>query len=383
MPDDVSPRRANASQPAREMPDVVSPRRDNATQPARELPDAVVRRYANSTPTAADAADALRQHSGVNAMIPLNVLRYYQNSVHSSFSDGKGLDGTIQQLRDGLVTPESIRRMRVLVCTATGVVYAMTNRRLTCYDMVYGASDPKRLMPVRIQQAADLNPQGDGRTVRVYPGIRTPGGGVITTHTLLAAANAPFVPPSETLPLGLEPRPPQPAGVGSTPLRGVRTATSESVVQRFKSAVVTPSDQLDECRKQSGAKGFVPLHLLRYYQNTVNGSFSSGLSLARTIADLKSGKITPEDISRMRVLVCATTGVCYAMTNRRLTCYDMAYGATNPTRLMPVLLQTAGDLMPMGDGLTVAITPALVVSSHQVKWQHTLQAPEAAAAMMK
>ena len=44
----------------------------------------------------------------------------------------------------------------------------MSNRRLTCFDIVYGSKQPGRLIPVLVQTVDDsLLPQGDGYSVRI------------------------------------------------------------------------------------------------------------------------------------------------------------------------------------------------------------------------
>jgi hypothetical protein len=213
-------------------------------------------------------------------------------------------------------------------------------------------------VPLRVSMPRVTSALGDSSELR-FNAVRSPVGDV---HPQFPPAEFVTVVVPNVVPRGVAPR-----------------VNADDIVRRFVNPLLVPADERDIGRKESGVNGFVPLHLLRYYQDTVSATFSNTQSLARTVGQLRAGTATPESIPRMRVLVCTDTGVMYAMTNRRLTCYDMVYGVSNPTRLMPVRIQRGSQMNPRGTGMSVGIFPGLILDGNLCT-RHYLQAHVTAAA---
>ena len=78
--------------------------------------------------------------------VPLCWLYFYQSTVAGSFTDGRGLQQTVDQLRSGEETPYTLPLMHALV--VHGMFYGMGTRRLLCFHHVWGAHNPLKKIPV-------------------------------------------------------------------------------------------------------------------------------------------------------------------------------------------------------------------------------------------
>lgn len=103
--------------------------------------------------------------------VPLCQIYFYQDYVCNQFMDGRFLTATIDDLRSGKHTPETLPLIECL--GYRGRYYGMGNRRLSCFHHVF-RSTPDRLIPVRfleVDQNSAFFPQGDGMTVRLGGGL--------------------------------------------------------------------------------------------------------------------------------------------------------------------------------------------------------------------
>eukprot|EP01063_Lacrimia_lanifica_P005870 TRINITY_DN13539_c0_g1_i1.p1 TRINITY_DN13539_c0_g1~~TRINITY_DN13539_c0_g1_i1.p1 ORF type:complete len:357 (+),score=82.79 TRINITY_DN13539_c0_g1_i1:54-1124(+) len=78
--------------------------------------------------------------------VPLDWLYFYQTCVAGSFSDGKPLQETIDELRSGMVSPYTIPLMHALCID--GRLYGMGTRRLLCFHTVWGSVYPEKKIPI-------------------------------------------------------------------------------------------------------------------------------------------------------------------------------------------------------------------------------------------
>ena len=131
-------------------------------------------------------------------------------------------------------------------------------------------------------------------------------------------------------------------------------------------------------RAQSGTPAMIPLRQLRYYQDTVNARFSDGRGLADTIADLRSGAISVASIPPLRVLRRLPDGMLFSLSNRRLTCYLVVFGETEPDKLIPCLIHEEDEstCRPMGnvDGTSVYVIGGLLLGNRYVSTVHVVGA---------
>lgn len=107
--------------------------------------------------------------------LPLRDIFFYQDYVCNQFMDGRTLLSTIEELRSGRNTPETLPPIECL--GYRGRWYGMGNRRLSCFHFVF-RNEPDRLIPVRALLVDDENPfypQGDGVTVRLGGGMLVDG----------------------------------------------------------------------------------------------------------------------------------------------------------------------------------------------------------------
>eukprot|EP00760_Papus_ankaliazontas_P020311 PhM_4_TR18334/c0_g4_i1/m.9238 len=100
--------------------------------------------------------------------VPLDALHFYQDYINTSFSDSRRLQDTIDQLRDGTVTPSTLPPMEALHWR--GKWYGMGNRRLACYKIAAeGVAPPRPQIPVLalfLPSSERMCPQGTGHTVK-------------------------------------------------------------------------------------------------------------------------------------------------------------------------------------------------------------------------
>jgi hypothetical protein len=113
--------------------------------------------------------------------IPLKDIYFYQDYVSPQFMDGRSLKKTIDELRNGTVTPETLPP--IYVGRFKGRWYGLGNRRLSCFHYVY-KDEPGRLIPVQayndVGGSANFHPQGDGLTVRLGGGMMLDGKAVFS-----------------------------------------------------------------------------------------------------------------------------------------------------------------------------------------------------------
>ena len=131
-------------------------------------------------PRAEKAAPLPSGSYAVPWIVPLSELRFYQDYICGTFTNGRSLASTIEELRLGAITPETLPPIEALY--HRGVWYGMGNRRLACFFMVYSASDPHRPIPViasYIPEDEELLNQGDGKQVRVGTGMQTENGIIV------------------------------------------------------------------------------------------------------------------------------------------------------------------------------------------------------------
>jgi hypothetical protein len=157
-----------------EAPRIVVPEAEAAVPPADASPSSAVNANApQSDPFVRGAEDALPEGSFYRAwMVPLCRLRFYQDFICGTFTNGRSLGTTVEELKTGAVTPETLPPIEALF--HRGVWYGMGNRRLACFNIVYGKSDPFRLIPVlasHIPAGEELLHQGSGTRVRVGNGF--------------------------------------------------------------------------------------------------------------------------------------------------------------------------------------------------------------------
>jgi hypothetical protein len=97
----------------------------------------------------------------------LSDIIYYQDYIANSFHSGISFQKTVDQLRNGDITPETIEKMDVLYWR--GNWYGMGNRRLTCFNIVFGQDKSKQIpcIVTRIPDSETMNPQGSGLSVRI------------------------------------------------------------------------------------------------------------------------------------------------------------------------------------------------------------------------
>ena len=133
--------------------DVASPRRVGPPATARQNV-AVLMRFPihNTTPPPSTYPDFMEvpiistEAKWHVIHVPLSSIFFYQATVASSFSCGLSLQFSINQLRLGEVTPESMPLIYVLLMD--GRLYGMGTRRLVCFHHVWGETDPHRSIPV-------------------------------------------------------------------------------------------------------------------------------------------------------------------------------------------------------------------------------------------
>eukprot|EP00759_Apiculatamorpha_spiralis_P041906 PhF_6_TR40337/c1_g4_i1/m.59985 len=111
----------------------------------------------------------------VSTTIPICQINFYQNSIATTFSNGRSLKDTIAFLEEqGIQALQDIPSIEALHWR--GKWYGMGNRRLACYHYVY-RDHPETLIPVKALFLSDselLNPQGDGTSVRLGHPLKLP-----------------------------------------------------------------------------------------------------------------------------------------------------------------------------------------------------------------
>lgn len=119
-------------------------------------------------------------------LLPLREIFFYQDYVCNQFMDGRFLTRTIEQLRSGEETPETLPHIEVI--RHKGRWYGMGNRRLACYHLVF-RQDPLRLIPCRGMDVSDDDyffPQGNGEKVRLGGGLMLDGQIMFSLHHCLS-----------------------------------------------------------------------------------------------------------------------------------------------------------------------------------------------------
>eukprot|EP01065_Artemidia_motanka_P028284 TRINITY_DN3355_c1_g2_i1.p1 TRINITY_DN3355_c1_g2~~TRINITY_DN3355_c1_g2_i1.p1 ORF type:complete len:461 (+),score=109.43 TRINITY_DN3355_c1_g2_i1:70-1452(+) len=102
--------------------------------------------------------------------LPLSQLYFYQSVIARSFSDGHSLQGTVDGLRSGSLTPEDLPLAHGLFTGRR--MYFLGSRRLTCFNLAFRERDPGRLIPVLWCGAiAPGLPQGNDVTMSVLGGV--------------------------------------------------------------------------------------------------------------------------------------------------------------------------------------------------------------------
>eukprot|EP00401_Gymnodinium_catenatum_P072655 CAMPEP_0117458124 /NCGR_PEP_ID=MMETSP0784-20121206/766_1 /TAXON_ID=39447 /ORGANISM="" /LENGTH=1084 /DNA_ID=CAMNT_0005251627 /DNA_START=143 /DNA_END=3395 /DNA_ORIENTATION=- len=79
------------------------------------------------------------QRSGHHC-ISLHKLKYSQNSIKATFRDGKSVEKTIQDLRQGKLRPADLPRIRVVELPKLGQIWSLDNRRLRCLKAAFAGS---------------------------------------------------------------------------------------------------------------------------------------------------------------------------------------------------------------------------------------------------
>ncbi len=128
---------------------------------------------ASGTPLLPGEEDMLPEGSRYRPwLVPLWRLHFYQDFIGSTFTTGRPLSETVEELKTGVSTPESLPPIEALF--HRGVWYGMGNRRLACFNMAYRSTEPRRLIPVlasHIPSDEELLHQGTGRSVRIGHGM--------------------------------------------------------------------------------------------------------------------------------------------------------------------------------------------------------------------
>ncbi|KAJ9453280.1 hypothetical protein DIPPA_10157 [Diplonema papillatum] len=142
--------------------------------------------------------------------VPLSWLFFYQTTVAGSFSDGRSLQSTVDDLRSGGESPFTLPLMHCLIVDKK--LYGMGTRRLLCYHHLWDATEPRKLIPVlfcnKLCDGCTRNADGlsmavigttllDG-SMRAVVERRPPVGGTVgTCADLVAQYNRNIAPASE------------------------------------------------------------------------------------------------------------------------------------------------------------------------------------------
>eukprot|EP01065_Artemidia_motanka_P042803 TRINITY_DN5798_c0_g1_i1.p1 TRINITY_DN5798_c0_g1~~TRINITY_DN5798_c0_g1_i1.p1 ORF type:complete len:561 (+),score=170.44 TRINITY_DN5798_c0_g1_i1:48-1730(+) len=120
----------------------------------------------------------------------------------------------------------------------------------------------------------------------------------------------------------------------------------------------------------------IPLHHLYFYQSAIAGHFSDGRSLQQTVDGLRSGSLSPWQMPLAHAMLAGKR--LYCMGTRRLTCFNFAWGRTEPDRKIPVLWNGSNnvDALPQGDDVNMQVLGGLRLDGRIVTTVERLPASE-------